>query len=789
MNNWEVHGTRAGSLPVRVEKRGQKVVTIVQNVTKAPEVLLFALKRSLGTGGNIVGPGVIEIQGNKKDLVEAHLLDCPLQLKGVAGLREAKTRAAALANDGHHRKGGKGKAVIDAPAPGDNDERGGRRRDKPRWDRRDKESERRFVASGCSCSWIYCSGNSCKEVAATARLKAEEAVFGELDDPWVHARTASSNTASTSMTTDELDRALRKLNMLSEVAPKSIGKRSKASTTKQTATTAKQQTSWTPASAAAGTGDHRASTAPHHHRHASAAVAGSSASSWSSRSGSGAVSQTHRHSSVSSRPGHASAPSVDPRRLPDRKPTSNYKPVAAGAPRKVNTTKPSAAGYLGSQRKGQQRSFGASSGYLDDYDDYYDDFYNDHDDYDDVASGGYGAGGRGLGDRVAAHIHGTTAPQGYGGGRNSSARHDSSHAYTHTAKGATSAVSSAVPPPPPPQHHRRAGAEGGSKTASIPAPNHTHKGDILAGQATVPTREALEPKYVDMIQEVLGNDPFDWDAMLNSMGFGISERDSFLAALELSLSAAARRKAAQTATSIRDNTPFDDDNVYSDDEHAWAQLGTADAYHHSPHSMHGGYDHDYDHDGALGPGGFWDYDGGGGGGAGGAPAARHDAVPAGRSVDSTHDQDSGASHRASATQDGGGGGGAPDGSVVGEEDAVNALVNMGFDMESVLVCLTECGGNVQRATERLLDMPTSTSPSSSRARPEAAAPHKKAPSMKESGYQLGPRQDEARAAATHDVHAANVTLLQNMGFSRQAAEDALYVCGTVERAVEHLTQS
>jgi hypothetical protein len=31
---WQVHGTKNGGLPVKVEKRGQKVVTIVQNVTK-----------------------------------------------------------------------------------------------------------------------------------------------------------------------------------------------------------------------------------------------------------------------------------------------------------------------------------------------------------------------------------------------------------------------------------------------------------------------------------------------------------------------------------------------------------------------------------------------------------------------------------------------------------------------------------------------------------------------------------------------------------------------------------
>ena len=137
-----------------------------------PEVLLFSLKRSLGTGGNVCGPGVIEIQGNKQALVEAHLLDCPHQLKGVAGLRAAKHGDEAAAADGglppgRTKAGGAG--VVDAPRPGDNEAR----RAKPRWDRRDKESEKRFATTGCGCSWIYCLGTSCKEVLAQAGRAAQ----------------------------------------------------------------------------------------------------------------------------------------------------------------------------------------------------------------------------------------------------------------------------------------------------------------------------------------------------------------------------------------------------------------------------------------------------------------------------------------------------------------------------------------------------------------------------------------------------------------------------------------
>jgi hypothetical protein len=142
-----------------------------------PEVLLFALKRALGTGGNMSGPGVIEIQGSKQALVEAHLLDCPHQLKGVAGLREVKKGAgaagAAAVGDGQlppKRAAAAGSVgVVDAPRPGDAEGR----RAKPRWDRRDKESEKRFVATGCGCSWIYCLGTSCKEVLKKAGQAAE----------------------------------------------------------------------------------------------------------------------------------------------------------------------------------------------------------------------------------------------------------------------------------------------------------------------------------------------------------------------------------------------------------------------------------------------------------------------------------------------------------------------------------------------------------------------------------------------------------------------------------------
>lgn len=48
--DWKVGGTKKGALPIRVEKRGHKTVTIVYNVVQRPDMLLYDLKRSIGTG-------------------------------------------------------------------------------------------------------------------------------------------------------------------------------------------------------------------------------------------------------------------------------------------------------------------------------------------------------------------------------------------------------------------------------------------------------------------------------------------------------------------------------------------------------------------------------------------------------------------------------------------------------------------------------------------------------------------------------------------------------------------
>ena len=101
-------------------------------MTRNPAQLLGGLKRCIGAGGRLVGDGIIELQGDCRKQVEAYLLDCPHQLRGIAGLK-SQLKSQAQAQE---------RAVAAAAAAADN---GSRNRNKPRWTRRDKEGERIFA--------------------------------------------------------------------------------------------------------------------------------------------------------------------------------------------------------------------------------------------------------------------------------------------------------------------------------------------------------------------------------------------------------------------------------------------------------------------------------------------------------------------------------------------------------------------------------------------------------------------------------------------------------------------
>jgi hypothetical protein len=108
-------------------------------------------------------------------------------------------------------------------------------------------------------------------------------------------------------------------------------------------------------------------------------------------------------------------------------------------------------------------------------------------------------------------------------------------------------------------------------------------------------------------------------------------------------------------------------------------------------------------------------------------------------------------------------------------DPVDVLVAMGFDLKTARVCLADCGGDVQRAADVLLGQASALSP-------PPPTHHTKAPSMSESGYQLGPRRKAPK------VSDDDLAILQAMGFPRAAASDALQAAeGNIERAIERLT--
>jgi translation initiation factor 1 (eIF-1/SUI1) len=75
---WCVHATKSAKLPVQVEKRKHKTVTVVRNISGDASVLLSSLKLALGTGGKLMTSAEessssveIEIQGDHVNRVSS----------------------------------------------------------------------------------------------------------------------------------------------------------------------------------------------------------------------------------------------------------------------------------------------------------------------------------------------------------------------------------------------------------------------------------------------------------------------------------------------------------------------------------------------------------------------------------------------------------------------------------------------------------------------------------------------------------------------------------------------
>lgn len=70
---YSVSKSRKGGLPLSIENRpGNRVVTVVRNVSGDAQALLSVLKRKCGAGG-VVRDGAIEIQGDHRATIEAFL--------------------------------------------------------------------------------------------------------------------------------------------------------------------------------------------------------------------------------------------------------------------------------------------------------------------------------------------------------------------------------------------------------------------------------------------------------------------------------------------------------------------------------------------------------------------------------------------------------------------------------------------------------------------------------------------------------------------------------------------
>lgn len=93
-NTWCIRGTKGAKIPLQVEKRKHKTVTMLRNIEGDIDNLLLELKRALGTGGKVVASlddmscCEIEIQGDHFQRIATFLVTesirYPRCLRGIA---------------------------------------------------------------------------------------------------------------------------------------------------------------------------------------------------------------------------------------------------------------------------------------------------------------------------------------------------------------------------------------------------------------------------------------------------------------------------------------------------------------------------------------------------------------------------------------------------------------------------------------------------------------------------------------------------------------------------------
>eukprot|EP00041_Stephanoeca_diplocostata_P029122 m.852322 g.852322 ORF g.852322 m.852322 type:complete len:915 (-) comp23495_c0_seq1:408-3152(-) len=494
-SDWKVGGTKKGALPIRVEKRGHKTVTVVYNVLQRPDMLLYDLKRSIGTGGKLCGPGIIEIQGDQQKKIEAHLLDCPRKLQGIAGLGARKQETT----HSQAKKDDDGSGAT-----------GQRRRDKPRWDRRDKESERRFVSMRCGCNWIYCSGgDNCRAIANTSQISGdtgESMMWGLEDDGDLMNSQKPTRTHPVQQMSDaDLNNALSLFGLLSEKATvdKKTGKN------KNSGSTASKQP--------------RVAAPPKVHARNTNHVF------W------------QRPRDVSSTYGAVVRSSHRPNRQPRRVGTESTSHVSSHRVNRSTATHTSRGkSGRGSGRAGRGGGKGGRDrrprlGDVGDADPY----------YDDVA---YSDAHANMDERPSEPSRVRDAP--------GDARYPVLPADTANWSDGTHQA--------PGLGDYRGEANHGSVQSAVDERLDPGTGGN-SGDAVAMTQAYYERKFMAIIGDVLQDpDAFQWNVFFDSMGFGIPEDDSFLAALEASVHDADRDVCESESGSDYDDY---DDCSDGDDAH------------------------------------------------------------------------------------------------------------------------------------------------------------------------------------------------------------------------------
>lgn len=122
--DWMVAATKTAKLPIQIEKRKHKTVTVVRNITGNAAALLSSLKVALGTGGTLVQGGgdtdvsggvEIEIQGDHAKRIGAYLTGEHARLVQSGG-RGALRGVSKGELEEHSRSGADKKGKGNAPA-------------------------------------------------------------------------------------------------------------------------------------------------------------------------------------------------------------------------------------------------------------------------------------------------------------------------------------------------------------------------------------------------------------------------------------------------------------------------------------------------------------------------------------------------------------------------------------------------------------------------------------------------------------------------------------------------